>query len=152
MKDQAYLKGLNDLHDLLIDSRKGYKEAAERAEDPAVKSMLSTFSMNREPLISKLTAERKRMDATYEPSNGTLKGDVHRAWMDVRDALSSTDNANVLKECERGEKFLIERYDEVMQDKELPEATRQLLRAQQDQVRENLETVRSRRQTKDAIE
>ena len=152
MNTPPYAKGLNDLHDLLVDSRKGYAEAAQRAEDPTVKSMLDKFSSSREPLIAALNSERRRLDPEHEPSNGTLKGDMHRAWMDVRDALSTTENANVLSECERGEKYLLDRYDEVMQDKELPPATRALLQEQRSKVQGHLETVRSERRTKDATE
>lgn len=152
MDQPSYIKGLNDLHDLLEDSRKGYAEAADRADDPAVKRMLSRFSTARAPLIGDLTGQRRQMDKDYEPSKGTIKGDLHRTWMEVRDALSGKENANVLSECERGEKYLLDRYDEVMKDDELPADVRQLLEKQRATVRENLANVKAERQSKDAIE
>ncbi|MCB9185036.1 MAG: PA2169 family four-helix-bundle protein [Flavobacteriales bacterium] len=148
----AYAGALNDLHDLLEDSRKGYHEAAERAEDPAVKLMLDGFARERMPLITALVTERLRLDPSYEPSNGTIKGDLHRAWMDIRDTLSSTDNANVLSECERGEKYLLDRYDDVLKLESLPVETGNLLRSQRAKVHENLNVVRERRRAKEAHE
>ena len=152
MSNAAYLNGLNDIHDLLVDSEKGYKEAAERAEDPGVKALLSGLSKSRLALISDLTNERLQLDRDYKPRTGTLKGDLHRAWMDLRDSLSSSENANVLKECERGENFLLERYEEVLEDRDLPSSTRELLTNQRNEVSRNLAKVRGERKVKDAIE
>ncbi|MCB0764803.1 MAG: PA2169 family four-helix-bundle protein [Flavobacteriales bacterium] len=152
MSNAAYLNGLNDIHDLLVDSEKGYKEAAERAEDPGVKALLSGLSKSRLSLISDLTNERLQLDRDYKPRTGTLKGDLHRAWMDLRDSLSSSENANVLKECERGENFLLERYEEVLEDRDLPSSTRELLTNQRNEVSRNLAKVRGERKVKDAIE
>jgi uncharacterized protein (TIGR02284 family) len=152
MTTNDHINGLNDLHDLLVDSRKGYREASERAEDPAIKEMLNRFSNGRITLIDELVAGRQRVDATYKPSDGTIKGDLHRVWMDVRDALSSNENANVLRECERGENYLLERYSEVLEKEGLPADLRALLMMQQAEIRANVEAVRAMRRMKETVE
>ncbi len=152
MDKPSYLNGLNDLQDLLVDSRKGYAEAAERAEDPGIKSLLSNFSEGRRGLIDALASERRVLDKDYKPSDGTLKGDAHRAWMDVRDALSSSENANVLSECERGENYLLDRFKEVLEQSELPGGLRALLSEEQNRVRANVDTVRSLRHERERVE
>lgn len=40
-----------------------------------------------------------------ELKDGTLKGDLHRTWMDIRDPFTATDEAAMLAECKRGESF-----------------------------------------------
>src|SRR5262249_50200604 len=101
---------LNNIHDLLVDSRNSYAEAAERVEDENVKDLLRSLSSGRGRLIAEVDELRHRADpGASERKGGTLKGDVHRAWMAIRDSLSSTENANVLSECERGEEFLLMR-------------------------------------------
>lgn len=152
MKEPAYLNGLNDVLDLLVDSRKGYAEAEARAEDPHVKSLLRLFSDHRQPLIDELEEECRRLNKDHEPSTGTLKGDVHRVWMDIRDGLSGSANANVLRECERGEEYLLSRYDEVMQQKELPVDTWRLLQKQRGTVSTDLAQVRTDRRIMDTLE
>src|SRR5690349_16239131 len=113
---------LNNIHDLLVDSEKGYAEAASRVEDGNVKDLLRSLSAGRERLIAEVEELRHKADPqAKERTGGTLKGDLHRTWMAIRDALSSTDNANVLSECERGEEFLLMRYDEVLKNKDAPE-------------------------------
>lgn len=146
MQEPTYTKGLNDLQDLLVDSRKGY------AEDPKIKHMLDRFSSRRQPFINDLVDQRRRLDKDYKPSNGTVKGDLHRTWMDVRDSLSSTENANVLRECERGEEYLLGRYDEVMRDEHLPDDLRGLLQQQRATIQADLDQVKQDRRMKDSLE
>lgn len=103
---------LNDIHDLLVDSRKGYMKAAENAEDPRIKSLLTKLSVGRLALMEDLLKLRVQNDPEANMDDGgTIKGDLHRTWIDVRDALSSSDNANVLHECERGEQYLLDAYE-----------------------------------------
>lgn len=144
---------LNNIYDLLVDSEKGYAEAADRVEDDGVKELLRSLSAGRERLIAEVHGLRHRADpqAAAERKGGTLKGDLHRAWMAIRDALSSTDNANVLSECERGEEFLLMRYDEVLAKKEAPETYALALR-QRAEVHSNLERIKELRRTFENVE
>jgi uncharacterized protein (TIGR02284 family) len=143
---------LNNIHDLLVDSRKGYMEAAERVEDDQVKDLLGALSMERVKLIEELDALRAKADPdAKEREGGTLKGDLHRIWIDLRDALSASDNANVLNECERGEEFLLMRYDEAMEKEPAPE-TFALLQHQRITVQQDLNRIRHLRKSFEKIE
>ena len=143
---------LNNIHDLLEDSRKGYTEAAERAEAGHVKELLRHLSTTRTSLIEAVAALRRKADPEATPrEGGTLKGDLHRAWMDLRDALSKSENANVLSECERGEEFLLMRYDEVVEKDVAPE-TYALAQSQRAVVQGNLERIKDLRKRFEHVE
>jgi uncharacterized protein (TIGR02284 family) len=143
---------LNNIHDLLIDSQKGYAEAAHKVEDPQVKDLLTHLSAGRERLIAEVEELRHRADPqAKDRTGGTLKGDLHRAWMAIRDALSSTENANILSECERGEEFLLMRYDEVLEKKEAPE-TFALATRQRAEVQGNLDRIKELRRIFENVE
>lgn len=137
------LTQLNNVKDLLVDSQKGYLQAAERVEDVQLKGILTHLSNSRTSLLAgmdKLIAAAAPDQAPRE--GGTIKGDLHRTWMEVRDALSASDNANVLAECERGEEFLLMRYDEVLKKEDLVPAARTTFQEQRAIVQGNLERVR----------
>ncbi|MEO8588658.1 MAG: PA2169 family four-helix-bundle protein [Flavobacteriales bacterium] len=143
---------LNNIHDLLEDSRLGYMEAAERVEDEAVRDLLGMLSTGRVKLQEEVEALRRKADPEAPPrEGGTLKGDLHRTWMDLRDALSKSDNANVLKECERGEGFLLMRYDEVLVKNVAPE-TFTLANRQRNVVEGNLDRIKQLRSSFEKIE
>ena len=135
MSNAAYLNGLNDIHDLLVDSEKGYKEAAERAEDPGVKALLSGLSKSRLSLISDLTNERLQLDRDYKPRTGTLKGDLHRAWMDLRAAFTSNDGSAIIKEALRGEKNALSNYEDALEEMPISSTAYATLVSQRNQIR-----------------
>ncbi len=138
---------INDVLALLEDSRKGYREAAERAEDASVKLHLNELSMARAQLIDALARA-----SNAEPTDGTVKGTVHRAWIDLRDALSASDNTNILRECERGETFLAERYKDALDTPQIPDSLKTLLHKQRDEVVNNLTVIVSMRRTLERYE
>ena len=138
---------INDILALLEDSRKGYQEASARAENPSVKLHLNELSMARTQLVDDLARA-----SDEDPTAGTLKGTLQRAWSDVRDALSASDNTNVLRECERGETFLGDRYKDALSDPEIPESLKTLLEKQRNEVIANLAVIVSMRRTRERAE
>ncbi len=144
---------LHNIHDLLVDSRKGYTEASERAEDPRTKLLLASFSSERAPLEAEVDALLAKQEPGEEHRDGgTIKGDLHRTWMDLRDSLTTSDNANVLSECERGEEYLIGRYDDVLKQDDLGAETRTLATSQRAKVQMNLHRIKELRKQFDAVE
>ncbi len=143
---------LTNLTELLIDSRKGYQEAAERVEAPHLKQLLLKLSSERTPLVNELQAQLRMMGVDDIPNDGTLKGDLHRAWIDVRDSLTGSPNANVLDECERGEKYLLERYDDVLEDADIAPSVKDILLQQRSKVQSNINEVEALHATHKASE
>jgi len=144
---------LHNIHDLLVDSRKGYREAAERVEDDRIKGLLMSFANERGALEQAVDQQLRAQDPQAEHRDGgTIKGDLHRAWMDLRDSLSKSENANVLSECERGEEYLLMRYEEVLKKSDLLPETRQLAEGQRAEVRRNVERIEQLRKQFEKIE
>lgn len=147
------LNNLDSLRDLLEDSREGYLKAAERVEDPQVKSMLVSVSTNRLKLVKEVDDLRLKADPESKTGGdgGTIKGTLHRAWIDLRDALSKSDNANVLHECERGEEYLIDHYEN-MDSKDVHPSTFALYQQQLSEVQGNLTKIKALARTFDQVE
>ena len=74
-----------------------------------------------------------------EPDKGTsVTGDLHRAWMDLKSAFTSDKEEAILEEAIRGEKAAIEDYNEIINDKEVPPSTSNILIKQRNSVEEAL--------------
>ncbi len=132
---------LGDLHELLGDSHKGYLAAATRMKTPKLAQFLAELSNERQHMQQDLATALKRVLPKIDLENGTLKGDLHRTWMQIRNKISSTEDAAMLDECERGEHYLLERYITVMEDRDLPPDLFDLLRKQKTQVELTLSTI-----------
>ncbi len=128
---------LSEVCELLIDSRLGYGDASRRADHPRLKSLLANIGESRVSMIAKVANTIERT-GTSVPRNGTFKGTLHRAWMAVRDIISSTDDVNMIAECERGESYLIGRYDLTLKLSELSEDLRTMLVGQRADLMSNL--------------
>ncbi|WP_031426627.1 ferritin-like domain-containing protein [Flavimarina sp. Hel_I_48] len=130
-------KKLNTLLEKNYDAEAGYKKAAEDVKNPTLKSYFESRAKDRYDFGHAIKAELSSYG--QEPDKGTsIKGDLHRAWMDLKSAFSSDKEEAILEEAIRGEKAAIEDYDEIINDKEVPPSTSELLIKQRNLVQEAL--------------
>jgi uncharacterized protein (TIGR02284 family) len=105
------VKLLNDLIEVSKDGEFGFKECAEQAKSPDIKSTLSQRSRD----CAAGAAELQRLVTTYggkPETGGSASGAIHRGWVSVRTALTSKDDLAVLEESERGEDSALKKYRE----------------------------------------
>lgn len=136
---------LKDLSELLTDSQRGYAEAADRVDSPEVKAILLKLGNGRAPLIAQIDAEMA-VDSNGPPQGGTVKGTLHRAWIDIREALARSSEHAVLDECERGEEYLLQRYATVLADDRVPLHVKTVLRTHPAAIQADLDRVKAMKQ------
>ncbi|MBK8500129.1 MAG: PA2169 family four-helix-bundle protein [Flavobacteriales bacterium] len=146
MNNTEQQTGLCHILDLLGDSRKSYMELCNRVEDRRTKDLLSVLSWERIALESALMAEVRRVGSTAMGGGAKTAGVPPAAWREVRAALAVAKGAHVLEACERGEEYLLMRYDKELQRGDLETATRTVMLRQRAQVQGNVHNVRSRTQ------
>lgn len=127
------VENFNRLIGINSSSVNGYGEAASLAENEAYATMFRETAKEREVFGGRLANMIVSMNGTPEPNDGTLKGTLHRAWMNVKSAVTSGDGA-LLDEIERGENSAIEAYNEVL-GTELNEEQRTVLVEQLESIR-----------------
>ncbi|MEJ2584128.1 MAG: PA2169 family four-helix-bundle protein [Robiginitalea sp.] len=132
---------LNDLLAKTYDAEKGYKMAAEKIDMPSVKKFLSDKVRQRATFAHELKSEIMEYGQLPD-EGGTVSGDIHRGWINLKAALSSNKTEQILEEVERGEKASLESYDEILKDREtvLPPSTEQLLTKQRQAIQASLNT------------
>ncbi|AGC75598.1 uncharacterized protein (TIGR02284 family) [Nonlabens dokdonensis] len=136
-------KYLNDLLEKTYDAQRGYANAAEVTEHVQLKRWLAQQGARRTEFAASLSGEIKNMNK--EPDNdGSMKGDLHRSWMNIKAALSLNTDEAILEECITGEKAAVEEYNEVLEHKsELPQTVVSILEAQKDEIKSTLNQVKS---------
>jgi uncharacterized protein (TIGR02284 family) len=125
----AQTKGLNKLITTLYDGENGYKEAAEEVDSVSLATKFRELSQQRynfgheiKPFITQLGGEVDK--------GGSTGAALHRAWIDIKSALASQDEAAVLKECIRGDENAIETYRDVLNDTSFTSDARQVITRQ----------------------
>jgi len=110
----ASIRWLQDLTQLNIDSRDGFREAAENVlpGSPSLSTLFLQIAGDRAAQARELQDMVARNDE--QPRRlGSVLGAVHRAWMNLRDALGGGEDM-ILAEAERGEVHLRRMYEEAL--------------------------------------
>lgn len=130
---------LNTLLTRNYDSEKGYQQAADEVDDTRLKSFFHSKAKERYDFGHSIKDEIRSLGG--EPDKGTsIKGDIHRTWMDLRESLTSHDAKAILKECERGEKSALDDYDDLL-NKAMPMSTKSIIERQRDTIRQDLREI-----------
>jgi uncharacterized protein (TIGR02284 family) len=132
---------LNELLERTYDAEKGFKQAAEKVENPTIKQFLEKSAQQRYnfgyELKAEITSFRQNPD-----KGGSIKGTLHRKWTDFKTFFTNNTEEAILEEVNRGEKEAIETYNDILHDKDfvLPPTIESLLMRQRNAIRETLET------------
>lgn len=124
---------LNALLEKNYDAEAGYKKAAEDVKNETLKTFFNSRAKDRYDFGHELKEEIRSFG--QEPDKGTsLTGDLHRAWMDLKSTFTSEKEEAILEEAVRGEKAAVKEYNEIINDKEVPPSTANLLIKQRNSV------------------
>jgi uncharacterized protein (TIGR02284 family) len=117
----------------LRDDQEGFRDAAEHVRDSDLKIMLMDFSTERARFLGELQNEIERLGNPEPANSGTVRGLLHRGWMNLKAALASNRDEVIIEECEKAEDAAIERYGEALRH-DLPRYIRDILERQLEQI------------------
>ena len=132
---------LNNLLEKTYDAEKGFKKAAENVENKALKSYFNLKAQERYNFGHELKSEIKSFNQNID-KGGSLTGDAHRAWMDIKALFALDDEESMLEEAIRGEKTAIKEYEEVINDTSLPQTTKSILTSQKTKIENGLNSIK----------
>jgi uncharacterized protein (TIGR02284 family) len=136
---------LNSLIETLKDGQEGFRQAAEAVKDSALKSLFNEYSMQRSQFAGELQNEAIRLGEPQPEDSSSFSGSLHRAWINLKSAISNGDDHAILAECERGEDSAVNEYKKAMEDEELSAPLRNVLSRQYAQVKSAHDRVRNLR-------
>ena len=110
------LDAVQDLIKINIDSHEGFNSAADQLQDsPQLAQFFRECATERQANANELSGI-VGANAEKPEDSGTIRGTVHRWWLEIRGALQSGDEHAVLAEAERGEDAIKHRYEDLLKN------------------------------------
>jgi uncharacterized protein (TIGR02284 family) len=115
-QQKEVISTVNCLIETLKDGEKGFKEAAEAVKDPQLKSLFQEYAQQRSRFATELQTQARSLGESDPQKTSSTAGAMHRAWINLKSAVTSGDDKAILSECERGEDSAVHEFEEAMQD------------------------------------
>ncbi|HJS01512.1 MAG TPA: PA2169 family four-helix-bundle protein [Flavobacterium sp.] len=109
---------LNNLLERIHDGEKGFKKASSHTEHLFLKRFFERKSKERQIFSNELNTVISTHDV--DDDSGTVAGAAHRTWMDIKALFSFDNDESMLEEAIKGEKVLLEEYDNLLIENTLP--------------------------------
>ncbi len=106
---------LNSLIESLKDGQEGFRQASEGVKDSQLKSLFSEYSLQRAKFAGELQNHVIQLGEPDPEKTSSTAGALHRAWINIKSAVTSQDDHAVLAECERGEDSAVAEYKKAME-------------------------------------
>jgi len=133
-QQKEIISTVNSLIETLKDGQRGFKEAADAVKDPQLKTLFNEYSLQRSRFAGELQSEAVRLGESKPEDSSSVTGAMHRAWIDLKSAVTSGDDHAILAECERGEDSAVKEYRDAMGKEELSSPIRQIVSRQYTEV------------------
>jgi uncharacterized protein (TIGR02284 family) len=125
---------LNTLLATLTDSVNGYRESAEKIESGDLKQLFLDFGEERSRVAEDLRAEVRRLGG--DPNDdGSILGKSHQAFLDLKSAVTGRDDKAIINEVDRGEDYLKEKFEAVLESDKLSGESRSIVERAFESVR-----------------
>lgn len=134
-QQKEIISTVNSLIETLKDGQQGFKDAAEAVKDPQLKSLFNEFSLQRSRFAGELQSEAIALGESDPAKSSSAAGAMHRAWINLKSAITSGDDHAILAECERGEDSAIKEYKDAMEKEELSSPVRDIVSRQYSEVK-----------------
>lgn len=136
---------VNNLQDLLeknYDAEKGFTKAMKDAKNENLKKFLKQQAVQRNRFVTELDQQLRNLNEEPKES-GSFTGDLHRAWIDIKSAVSGNNDEAVLEECIRGEKASWNEYEEKLKNHNFPPNISSVLQKQAAEIHTTLNNVKT---------
>lgn len=130
---------LNGLIETCKDAERGYWEASDAMKYGFYKVLLEDYARQRTVFASELQGVVRTLGGTPD-RKGTMAGNLHRGWMNLRSALKTQNDQAIAFECERGESVALKHYQEALK-KDLPGQIKSILEKQCAVIRSNKQRI-----------
>lgn len=120
------IETVNDLIKTTIDSVDGYRTAAEDADSRQFQSIFFERANERQQVADELRQHVRSLGGDPQDDGSILAG-AHRTFLNLRDAVTGSDDEAVIAEVERGEDHIKAKFEAALEDSNLGTETRTLI-------------------------
>ena len=149
IKNEEIVDDLNELVKINNDRIQGYMKAVEDTEDAQLDHLFNEMIVQSQNFRSQLADHIVRIDgsAVTEATSTDVSSKIHRAWIDIKSALTGKDRDTVLSSVTFGEDAAVEAYAEAVEKDHLPAYIKEDLIKQLSELkasREKMESLKSK--------
>jgi uncharacterized protein (TIGR02284 family) len=145
MKNEDLKGHLENIAKLFFDGVEGYEGAAKKVEGVEFKNLFEKLSAERKRMLSEVNTEIVSLGGTainVGDTNGTLFGQMHLFWLNLKSNLSFDKNEALLGEIETGEKYVLDKLEDLLENKaEMAPTTVKVLENAHDTISEHIKTM-----------
>lgn len=122
IKNQEIVDDLNDLVKINNDRIQGYEKAIEDNKDPQLDDLFRHYVIQSQKFRSQLAEHIVRIDglAVTDATSTDVGSKIHRAWIDIKSAITGKDRDTVLSSVEFGESMAVEAYKDAIEKDHIP--------------------------------
>lgn len=119
------------LVDTTFDSAEGYRQAAEKANDPQLTQALQSRYQQRQQTLEQMNAELQRQGDELV-TKGTMTGEAHQMWQSITSAFGGDES--VAERIEEGEDYIKNKYQEALESNQLEASERAVVQQCYDEI------------------
>jgi len=116
MTDHNHSEEISTLNTLIattIDSVTGYENSAKDIANQRFAEIFRERANERQQVVEQLRAEVRRLGGNPE-DDGSFMGKTHQRFEDMKAAITGQDEKAIINEVERGEDYLKEKFETVL--------------------------------------
>ena len=136
------IRTLNGLIATTIDSVDGYRTSAGDVDSTRLAELFTARASERSSIAEQLRAEVSKLGGNPE-DDGTILAAGHRAFVNLKAAVTKRDDDAIIAEVERGEDHIKGKYEDALKDDKLAADTRALIQTAYGSVKEGHDQSRS---------
>jgi len=144
-QQKEIISTLNGLIETLKDGQEGFRQASAAVKDTQLKSLFTEYSLQRAKFAGELQNEAITLGEHDPEDSSSTAGAMHRAWINLKSAITSQDDHAILAECERGEDSAVAEYKKAMEGDKLSSTIRETISRQYTDVKEAHDRIKSLR-------
>ena len=129
-QQKEIISTINGLIETLKDGQEGFRQASEAVKDSQLKMLFSEYSLQRSKFAGELQNEAITLGEHNPENTSSTAGAMHRAWINLKSAITSQDDHAILAECERGEDSAVAEFKKAMEEEELSAPVREIVSRQ----------------------
>lgn len=133
---------LQDLLEKNYDAEKGFTKAMTDAKNQNLKTFLQQQAAQRNRFATELDQQIRNLNEKPKES-GSITGDLHRTWIDIKSSVAGNTDEAVLEECIRGEKASWKEYETKLQNQNFPSHISGVLQNQATEIHNTLNRVKT---------
>jgi uncharacterized protein (TIGR02284 family) len=148
-QQKEIISTINGLIETLKDGQEGFRQASEAVRDSQLKMLFNEYSLQRSKFAGELQNDAINLGEDEPETSSSTTGALHRAWINLKGAITSHDDHAILAECERGEDSAVNEYKKAMESDELSSPIRETITRQYTDVKRAHDRIRSLRDATD---